>query len=77
VALAFAGTAYTSVVAREAPVHGPRAAHAAATATVIPWLGVAGAVVALLALVLMPGGGLRRDPATRDRTPAEAQPEPV
>jgi EmrB/QacA subfamily drug resistance transporter len=77
VALAFAGTAYTSVVAREAPVHGPQAAHAAATATVIPWLGIAGAVVALVALALMPDGGLRRGPAAQDRTPAEAQPEPV
>jgi EmrB/QacA subfamily drug resistance transporter len=77
VALAFAGTAYTSVVACEAPVHGPQAAHAAATATVIPWLGVAGALVALLALALMPDGGLRRDPATRELAPAEARPEPV
>ncbi|WP_256862746.1 MFS transporter [Microbispora sp. GKU 823] len=65
VALAVAGTAYGSVVTREAPLHGLPAAHAAATATVIPWLGVVGAVVALLALALLPGvdpqGGVRLD----------------
>ncbi|MEU6425831.1 MDR family MFS transporter [Microbispora sp. NPDC046973] len=59
VALAVAGTAYTSVVTREAPVHGLPAAHAAATATVIPWLGVVGAVVALLALALLPNVDLQ------------------
>ncbi|MEZ0072789.1 MDR family MFS transporter [Planotetraspora sp. GP83] len=59
VALAVAGTAYTSVMTREVPLHGPQAAHAAATATVIPWLGVTGALVALLALALLPGGAVR------------------
>ncbi|GAA4578748.1 hypothetical protein GCM10023194_02400 [Planotetraspora phitsanulokensis] len=75
VALALAGTAYSSVVVREAPLHGLPFAHAAATATVIPWLGVAGAVVAVLALLFMPDGGLRRDPAGQERTLAAAQPE--
>ncbi|WP_405088687.1 MDR family MFS transporter [Microbispora sp. NBC_01389] len=61
VALAVAGTAYASVVTREAPAHGLPAAHAAATATVIPWLGVVGAVVALLALALLPNRNLLLD----------------
>jgi EmrB/QacA subfamily drug resistance transporter len=71
VALALAGTAYTAVVTREAPAHGLQAAHAAATATVIPWLGVAGAAVALIALALMPDGGLRRTPAAAGPVLAE------
>ncbi|GAA3136033.1 hypothetical protein GCM10010466_28510 [Planomonospora alba] len=56
VALAFAGTLYASVVREEAPPHGPAAAHAAATATVIPWLAAAGALLALVALAALPGG---------------------
>ncbi|MFC4586642.1 MDR family MFS transporter [Sphaerisporangium corydalis] len=56
VALAIAGTAYTSVVGDQAAGHATMAqAHAAAAATVIPWLAVAGAVVALVALVFLPG----------------------
>ncbi|MEW9526958.1 MDR family MFS transporter [Microbispora sp. NPDC049125] len=67
VALALAGTAYGSVVSREAPLHGVEAAHAAATATVIPWLGAAGALVALLALVLLPASSVRPGQATPER----------
>ncbi|GGO29385.1 hypothetical protein GCM10010116_58890 [Microbispora rosea subsp. aerata] len=59
VAPAVAGTAYTPVVTREAPVHGLAEACAAATATVIPWLGGVGAAVALLALAPLPRGGVR------------------
>ncbi|WP_036328320.1 MDR family MFS transporter [Microbispora sp. ATCC PTA-5024] len=68
VALATAGTAYGAVVSREAPLHGLPAAHAAATATVIPWLGVVGAAVALVALALLPSGRapLRRPAAEPD-----------
>jgi hypothetical protein len=33
-----------------------KAAHAAATATVVPWLAVTGALIALAALILLPGG---------------------
>ncbi len=61
VALAVAGTAYTSVLAAEAPLHGVRAAHASAAALVIPVLGVAGAVVGLAALVALPAVRIRRD----------------
>ncbi|MEV6864633.1 MFS transporter [Streptosporangium subroseum] len=56
VALAIAGTVYASVIREEAPVHGLSAAHAAATATVVPWLAVGGALIALAALALLPGG---------------------
>ncbi|WP_406318699.1 MFS transporter [Streptosporangium sp. NBC_01639] len=69
VALALAGTLYASVVRDEAPVHGVAAAHAAATATVIPWLAVSAAVVAVVALVALPGGrikALAAGPATLD-----------
>ncbi|MEU0569826.1 MDR family MFS transporter [Nonomuraea sp. NPDC005983] len=59
VALALAGTAYTSVISTEAPLHGLAAAHASAASVVIPSLGVAGALVALAALVAMPGKRLR------------------
>ncbi|WP_308164411.1 MDR family MFS transporter [Nonomuraea sediminis] len=62
VALAFAGTAYTSVIVNEAPRHGLPAAHAAAAAEVIPILGVAGAVVALVAILALRGGALPRIP---------------
>ncbi|MEV4112248.1 MDR family MFS transporter [Nonomuraea sp. NPDC049695] len=55
VALAVGGTLYGSTVAADAPVHGLAAAHASAAAVVIPSLGVAGAVIALVALVAMPG----------------------
>ncbi|MFC3817396.1 MDR family MFS transporter [Planomonospora venezuelensis] len=55
VTLALAGTLYASVVAERAPLHGPESAHAAATATVVPWLAVTGAVLALGALLAMPG----------------------
>jgi EmrB/QacA subfamily drug resistance transporter len=55
VALAVGGTLYTSTVTAEAPVHGLAAAHASAAAAVIPSLGVVGALIALLALVAMPG----------------------
>ncbi|WP_307827383.1 MDR family MFS transporter [Planomonospora sp. ID82291] len=56
VALALAGGLYTGVVRDEAAAHGPQAAHAAATAVVVPWLAVAGAVLALAALLALPGG---------------------
>ncbi|GAA4226275.1 hypothetical protein GCM10023075_26330 [Streptosporangium album] len=59
VALALAGTLYASVVRDEAPAHGLNAAHAAATATVVPWLAAGGAVVALAALVALPGGRIK------------------
>ncbi|MEU7830712.1 MULTISPECIES: MDR family MFS transporter [unclassified Nonomuraea] len=61
VALALAGTAYTSVIATEAPLHGLAAAHASAAALVIPSLGVAGALVALVALIAMPGVRIDRE----------------
>lgn len=60
VALAIAGTTYGAVVTAQTPLHGLQAAHASAAATVIPWLGVAGAAVALLALAGLPGGRLAR-----------------
>ncbi|GGS81881.1 hypothetical protein GCM10010156_45770 [Planobispora rosea] len=56
VALALAGSLYASVIGDRAPIHGPQAAHAAATATVVPWLAVTGALLALLALLALPGG---------------------
>ncbi len=56
VALALAGGLYTGVVRDEVALHGPEAAHAAATAAVVPWLAVAGAVLALAALLALPGG---------------------
>ncbi|WP_431894401.1 MDR family MFS transporter [Nonomuraea sp. bgisy101] len=61
VALAIAGTAYGSVVATDAPLHGPRAAHASAAATVIPWLGVSGALIALVALLALPNRAVLRN----------------
>ncbi|WP_246268531.1 MDR family MFS transporter [Nonomuraea typhae] len=60
-ALALAGTAYTSVLTTEAPVHGLPAAHASATALVIPVLGVTGALIALVALAVMPNKRLTAD----------------
>ncbi|GAA4624993.1 hypothetical protein GCM10023196_027410 [Actinoallomurus vinaceus] len=60
VALAIAGTAYASHVREAAPAHGLASAAASATATVIPWLGVAGAVIALVVFALMPERPLRR-----------------
>ncbi|MEU6738839.1 MDR family MFS transporter [Streptosporangium sandarakinum] len=59
VALALAGTLYTVVFAAEAPVGGTAAAHAAATASVIPWLAAGGSAVALAALAALPGGRIR------------------
>ncbi|MFF5210778.1 MDR family MFS transporter [Streptosporangium sp. NPDC000396] len=59
VALAVAGTLYASVVRDEAPVHGLNAAHAAAAANVIPWLAVSGAIIALAALIALPGGRIK------------------
>ncbi|MFI7114308.1 MDR family MFS transporter [Nonomuraea sp. NPDC050227] len=70
VALALAGTAYTSVITTDAPVHGLAAAHASAAAVVIPSLGVAGAVIALVALVMMPGRRLEQAPAAESRVEA-------
>lgn len=58
VALAIAGTTYTSVVTSEAPLHGLPAAHAAGAAAVIPWLGAAGALIAVLALIALPSGSI-------------------
>ncbi|WP_256257312.1 MDR family MFS transporter [Nonomuraea pusilla] len=63
VALALAGTAYTSVVEHDAPLHGLAAAHASAAATVVPALGAAGAVIALVALLALPSKRLEL-PAT-------------
>ncbi|MCO5999640.1 MDR family MFS transporter [Actinoallomurus rhizosphaericola] len=60
VALAIAGTAYASHVRAAAPAHGLTAASASATATVIPWLGTAGAAIALVVFALMPESPLRR-----------------
>ncbi|WP_433251889.1 MDR family MFS transporter [Streptosporangium sp. CA-135522] len=59
VALALAGTLYATVVRQEAPAHGLNAAHAAAAANVIPWLAVGGALVALVALIALPGGRIK------------------
>ncbi|GII88642.1 hypothetical protein Ssi03_66320 [Sphaerisporangium siamense] len=63
VALAVAGTVYTTVVRDRAAGHASRGsmvdAHAAA-ATVIPWLAAVGAVVAMLALVFLPDRTLPR-----------------
>jgi MFS family permease len=59
VALALAGTLYASVIRDEAPAHGLNAAHAAAAATVVPWLAVTGALIALAALILLPGGRIK------------------
>ncbi|MEV5753351.1 MDR family MFS transporter [Actinoallomurus sp. NPDC052308] len=60
VALAIAGTAYASHVRAAAPAHGLATASASATATVIPWLGAAGAAIALVVFALMPESPLRR-----------------
>ncbi|MEU9890473.1 MDR family MFS transporter [Sphaerisporangium sp. NPDC051011] len=55
VALAIAGTVYTSVVREQATAHHALTdAHAAAAATVIPWLAAIGAAVALVALIFLP-----------------------
>ncbi|MEV4076446.1 MDR family MFS transporter [Nonomuraea fuscirosea] len=59
VALAVGGTLYTSEVAASAPLHGVAAAHASAAALVVPALGIAGAVIALVALVALPDRRLR------------------
>ncbi|MFI9552287.1 MDR family MFS transporter [Nonomuraea endophytica] len=53
-ALALAGTTYTSVLTEQAPLHGLPAAHASAAALIIPALGVAGALIALVALIALP-----------------------
>ncbi|GAA3841398.1 hypothetical protein GCM10022226_74840 [Sphaerisporangium flaviroseum] len=56
VALAVAGTTYTTVVRDQAAARVPLTeAHAAAAATVIPWLAVVGAVIAVVALIFLPG----------------------
>jgi EmrB/QacA subfamily drug resistance transporter len=68
VALAIAGTAYAGVVRDDAPLRGLASAHASAAATVIPWLGVSGALIALVALVVLPGG---RMPLPGGAAPAE------
>jgi EmrB/QacA subfamily drug resistance transporter len=60
VALAIAGTAYASHIRAAAPAHGLVAASASATATVIPWLGAAGAAIAIIVFALMPERPLRR-----------------
>ncbi|NUP01875.1 MAG: MFS transporter [Nonomuraea sp.] len=70
VALALAGTAYTSVITTDAPVHGLAAAHASAAAVVIPALGVAGAVIALVALVALPSRRLQPAAAPESRIEA-------
>ncbi|NJP88114.1 MFS transporter [Nonomuraea sp. FMUSA5-5] len=62
VALAIGGTLYTSEVTVSAPAHGLAAAHASASALVIPALGVAGAVIALVALIAMPDKRLQAPP---------------
>ncbi|WP_248965487.1 MDR family MFS transporter [Sphaerisporangium perillae] len=67
VALAVAGTAYTSVVRDQAVTRPLAEAHAAAAATVIPWLATAGAVIALAALVLLPRRPLAEAPAPAAR----------
>lgn len=59
VALAVGGTLYTSEVTASAPLHGAAAAHASAAALVVPALGIAGAVIALVALVALPDRRLR------------------
>ncbi|MEU7897200.1 MDR family MFS transporter [Nonomuraea sp. NPDC049152] len=61
VALAIAGTAYGSVISTDAPLHGLQAAHASAAATVIPWLGVSGALIALIALLALPSRTVLRN----------------
>ncbi|WP_214408817.1 MDR family MFS transporter [Sphaerisporangium fuscum] len=63
VALAAAGPAYATIARDQASVHGITQAHAAATATVVPWLAVAGAAIALVALVFLPGGTVIRPDA--------------
>ncbi|MFD8528216.1 hypothetical protein ACFV0L_12475 [Streptosporangium canum] len=67
--LALAGTLYASVVRDEAPAHGLSAAHASAAASIIPWLAAGGALVALVALIALPGGRIKvlaAGPATLD-----------
>ncbi|WP_146178500.1 MFS transporter [Nonomuraea fuscirosea] len=59
VALAVGGTLYTSEVTASAPLHGAAAAHASAAALVVRALGIAGAVIALVALVALPDRRLR------------------
>ncbi len=70
VALAIAGTAYAAVVAERASVAGLPAAHAAASATVIPWLGAAGALISLVALVALPDRRLGAPETSPSGTPA-------
>ncbi|MGW4956592.1 MDR family MFS transporter [Nonomuraea sp. NPDC004186] len=70
VALAVGGTLYTSTVTAEAPVHGLAAAHASAAAAVIPSLGVAGALLALIALVAMPARRLEVPATPQNRVEA-------
>ncbi|MBB5773910.1 EmrB/QacA subfamily drug resistance transporter [Nonomuraea jabiensis] len=70
VALAVGGTLYTSTVTAEAPVHGLAAAHASAAAAVIPSLGVAGALLALIALVAMPARRLEVPATPQSRVEA-------
>lgn len=73
VALAVAGSAYAAVLAAQAPVAGLPAAHAAASATVIPWLGVAGALISLAAVLALPG----RRAAAPDAPDAPASGQPA
>ncbi|MGW0197669.1 MDR family MFS transporter [Nonomuraea sp. NPDC003201] len=70
VALAVGGTLYTSTVTADAPVHGLAAAHASAAAAVIPSLGVAGALLALIALVAMPARRLEVPATPQNRVEA-------
>ncbi|MFC4057898.1 MDR family MFS transporter [Planomonospora corallina] len=56
VALALAGGLYAAVVRDGTAPHGAQAAHAAATATVVPWLAATGALLALVALAALPRG---------------------
>ncbi|NUR86979.1 MAG: MFS transporter [Nonomuraea sp.] len=76
VALAFAGTAYTSVIVSDAPRYGLPAAHASAAATVIPLLGVIGAAVALVAIVALRGGVIPMAPEGEVREKLMESPTP-
>ncbi|MFC6087296.1 MDR family MFS transporter [Sphaerisporangium aureirubrum] len=72
VALAIAGTLYTTVVRDQAVTHHTlEQAHAAAAASVIPWLAAVGAAVAVIALIFLPNltVNLRQGP----RVPALAE----
>ncbi|MEV0164480.1 MFS transporter [Nonomuraea fuscirosea] len=70
VALAVGGTLYTSEVTASAPLHGAAAAHASAAALVVPALGIAGAVIALVALVALPDRRLRPPSAPQGKVEA-------